>query len=321
MALCEIIKEVTPSFSFDDCGKCVIAMSPDGEHFVSINEHGELLLRNVTHSSPVFSYKEFSVGVNRAVAFSHNGEMYGYSNSTGDVTLINAHTQAIIIKFHIDDKIRAFTFGSNDDIVVLSSYKYIYVVDLKGNQLCRLNCTRAHFRQFYSFAISPNGHIIVSGGCGSRLVFWNTSTGNIIRTTSCPTDIQSIAYSPNGRMIAASGYEYCTATSRTKFIRIFDTNTLELIKCIIHNTEFANIAFSHDSTMILSHGADSVIRIWNSNNGLQLAALIGHTSVVTSAAFSSNDRMLISSSEDGTIKIWPIITSGIWTKPAIHDTI
>lgn len=76
--------------------------------------------------------------------------------------------------------------------------------------------------------------------------------------------VHSLAFSPNGRMIAGSG----------------------------------GVLWS------LFLGKENVIRIWDSHTGSLLHTLTGHSNFVSSITFNLDGSILISGSLDGTIKLW-----------------
>lgn len=106
----------------------------------------------------------------------------------------------------------------------------------------------------------------------------------------------AIAYSPNGRILAAAHED------RTVYL----WNTLNGSTRAFpgHTGDIRTIAFSDDGKMVASGGTDNTIRIWNVETDQLQAILPGYTSAVSSVAFSSDSRMLAGGSKDGTIRIW-----------------
>jgi WD40 repeat protein len=68
--------------------------------------------------------------------------------------------------------------------------------------------------------------MIVSGGFDGTLRLWDTSNGQLVRTIVDRGDIESVAWSPDGRLIAS--------TSQTA-IRIWPGSTDELLEHVRHD--------------------------------------------------------------------------------------
>ena len=68
------------------------------------------------------------------------------------------------------------------------------------------------------------------------------------------------------------------------------------------------VAFSPDSSHIVSVSGDSIVRIWNVATGEQEGVLEGHLDKVTSVYFSHDGRSIVSGSLDTTIRLWNATT-------------
>lgn len=151
--------------------------------------------------------------------------------------------------------------------------------------------------------------------------------------------IQSVAVSPDGRMIAsgatdntvklwsaASGellrtYEGHTerisevvfspdgrrigSSSYDDTVKIWLARSDNLVRTLAgHSDDVGTIAFSPDSRLIASGGDDNTIRLEEVESGRLLRTLQGHTDDVRSVVFSPDGRRIVSGSEDGTIRVW-----------------
>ncbi len=115
------------------------------------------------------------------------------------------------------------------------------------------------------------------------------------------TSIMSVAYSPDGKYIAACGGSW---------IKIFDATTGELIKHIKqYGAGFSTISFSANGKLICSGGADFMVRLYDVTSGTLIKSFAGHQNEVRSVLFSNNQKYIFSGSLDTQLKIWDI-TSG-----------
>jgi WD40 repeat protein len=71
-----------------------------------------------------------------------------------------------------------------------------------------------------------------------------------------------------------------------------------------HSDEVGSVAFSHDSTKLVSASRDMTIKVWDTSSGACLQTLEGHSSYVSSVAISHDSTKLTSASWDETVKVW-----------------
>jgi hypothetical protein len=107
-------------------------------------------------------------------------------------------------------------------------------------------------------------------------------------------------------------------------VQIWDTSSGTCLQTLKgHSGLLSPLAFSHDSTRLVSvsyarnsqtwntrsHSwvlgfEDGVVKIWDASSGACLRTLKGHSDVIKSVAFSHDSARLASASKDGVVKIW-----------------
>jgi len=118
--------------------------------------------------------------------------------------------------------------------------------------------------------------------------------------------VTSIAFSPNGKVLAAGG--------RNNELKLWDLSSGEVLHTLIgHQGETISgisVIFSPDGSMLASGNDDDFnVKLWDVSSGEVLRTLSGHKYGVNSVTFSPDGRILASGSNDDTVKLWDI-TSG-----------
>ena len=139
-------------------------------------------------------------------------------------------------------------------------------------------------------------------------------------------EIKSIAYSPNGKMIASAGQD--------ETVRLWDSRTGENLAILSgHSGLVAAVAFSSDSKQLFSGSIDATVRLWSAETRKQIWStdtpqtrmqtpmvrnIFGFETApgpfdtlafrwVLAVAYSPNGKLLASSgSSDGTIQLWDV---------------
>ena len=142
----------------------------------------------------------------------------------------------------------------------------------------------------------PNGGII--GVVASNLIhLWDPVTGNTTATLRHDADIKSIAFSPDGLLLASA--------SEDGTVQLWDSQTEQAKPPLVgHTDSVLSVAFNFDGSLLASGSADNTIRLWDPNTETFQGALLGHTGSVLSVAFSPDGLLLASASEDGTVRLW-----------------
>ncbi len=109
-------------------------------------------------------------------------------------------------------------------------------------------------------------------------------------------DIRSVAFSPDGRLVASS--------SRTS-AELWDVGTGTLIRQFLGHTEFVNsVAFSPDGKTLATASFDKTVRYWDVGTGQERFRSTGHEQGITFVTYSRDGTLVASGAYDNTVRIW-----------------
>jgi WD40 repeat protein/DNA-binding SARP family transcriptional activator len=117
--------------------------------------------------------------------------------------------------------------------------------------------------------------------------------------------VNSVAFSPNGKLLAAG-----TEEGQIRLWRTRDGQSLLTLSG--HTSRVGVVVFSPDGQTLASGSDDQTVRLWDVANvealgaGQSLKTLTGHTQPIWSVAFSPDGQTLASGSFDQTVCLWDV---------------
>ena len=161
---------------------------------------------------------------------------------------------------------------------------------------------------------SPDGtRLAVATSIGVWL--YDTSTDAELNLLSeVPDYVETIAFSPDGRTLASSGY------SPNYIIRLWNIDTGELRGTFDGYEEILDLAFSPDGTVLASSGGwpDSPIRLWDVATHQPRETRFDNTGSPYALSFSPDGKTLVSGGQDNTVRLWDVQTGELKSRLKGH---
>lgn len=174
-----------------------------------------------------------------------------------------------------------------------------------------------------------------------RVNFAHTDLTNSVFTETF-SQILSVAFSPDGKLLAASDISHeihiwqisdgkkvltckvddgwvwsvafspdsrILASSANRSVNLWDVHTGECMQILPgYTSRIFSLSFSPDNRLLASGSEDKLVRIWDWQTGQLLKTLAGHTDEVRSVAFAPSSQILASGSYDRTVRLWNTTT-------------
>src|SRR5262249_45201879 len=151
---------------------------------------------------------------------------------------------------------------------------------------------------------ADGSRVAVAIGTGA-VAIWDVPTGNKLREMKGPTGHRPcITFSPDDRWVAAMA----GTPGRRAEIKLWDAASGKESKVqMAQASPVWHMAFSPDSKLLATAGADRTVRVWEVATGLEVFTLVSHLDDVNAIAFHPGGKMLASASSDRAVKLWSLV--------------
>jgi WD40 repeat protein len=254
----------------------------------------------------------------RAVAFSPDGRRLaaagGPSGRFGELKVWDLEAspaKAVVTVRGHTDAILGLAFSPDGATIATASYdrtiKLWSAAD--GTEIGTL---KEHTDAVYAVAFVGNARLVSAAG-DRTLKVWDVSSKRRLFTINDALDsLYAVAVHPSGTSIAAAGADRMIRTwtwNGDATSREGQTATLRA-STFAHGDAVLRLAYSPDGSLLVSAGADGVIKVWDAGVLRERRALGGQPDWVMGLALSPDGRWIAAGRYDGTLGVYDIAGSG-----------
>jgi WD40 repeat protein len=295
-----------------------VAFSPDGKLLAMVGMGAPVRVWDVATRREVAALPGHEIG-GMGAAFSPDGRMLASTGFEGTIRLWEVGTwrQLAVLTGH---RGWVWPVAFTPDGRTLATGSEDHTVRLWDVAARKLRCVlRVHTYWVWRLVISPAGDLMASSSGDGTTALWRLSgpkgarlLGVFSLTGDTEEQARSLAFSPDGRFLAAGG-----ASSA----RILDVSRFrgpgppapwspprEAVR-FPHPTPVWCLGFSPDGQRLATGSDDGVLRLWDLRTR-RMEALRGHENAILTVTFSPDGKQLATASWDGTARLWPATRPG-----------
>ncbi len=275
-----------------------VTFSGDSRLFATANSEDTFTVWDARTSEPIFS------GVHRGfkrrvfcVALNHDCTRAATASQQESVKLWDIaarkelgdlpHPDVLCVAFSPDGK-RIASAGKDGKIRLWDTETREELYVLLGHSL-----------EVRSLAFNSDGLRLASCSIDCTAKIWDLSTRQIVRTFSHPSEVNGIAFSPDGRLLVTG-----TGDDDAR-VRTWNTDSGREVRVFKgHTTKVTGVAFAPNGKRLASVGDDKTVKVWETDTGREILSFTSHRGGTTGIAFSPDGAWLATSSWEGFAKLW-----------------
>ena len=238
-----------------------LAFTVDGKTLATSSDDGTIKLWN-TDTDQLQSTLINDPRKDKTVAFTADGQtLLSYSSDDKTIEYRDVATGQLNDKLlDSHDPLDDVTVNSHSNLLASISGQHIIVWDVEKKSIQKK--FMAHEEDIAGLGFSKNGELLASASWDDTIKIWDSYTGTLLHTielvkelNESPEPSESIAFSPNGELLAFTS---------TETIVIWSIPQHKILTQLIgHADTVQQLAFSPDGNTLASGSDDTTIKLWN----------------------------------------------------------
>jgi len=307
-----------------------VEFSPDGKTIATTSNAGEVTVWETGSGQKLFSLP------GSIARYSPDGARLATGGLDGTVAIWDFASQDMLLRMEGHQK-RVFDVRFSPDgrlLVTVSDEAAFKVWDTgTGHEVFSSPAVLTGVKILQNVGFSPDGRQLISADFYALdridMRIWGVDWDWALLSQS--PGYRVMAFSPDGRWLAASGGEQGTGFVLWDLSKLSGTDlaSLELsaaepiVVPVKREAMILGFAFSSDGSLLAAGNQDGSANIWRVSSYMPplLMTLSGHTREVVDVAFSPDGARLATASNDGSVRIWDITPNGVseWFALEAHD--
>jgi WD40 repeat protein len=287
-----------------------VAFSPDSTLVASGSRDGTIRMWEVSSDRELhvlaLSTETSSISTNfSSIAFSPNGSVLASaSRKDTSIWLWDVPSGQLLETIHVPlNWVASIAFSPNGHLLAVGDGKEFDVVlwDLSTGEILRM-VTGPEGIGIDEVAFSTDGKLLIAGGKRKRVYVLEVDGGEEVHTLQGPYSIFEIAFSQDGRYLAAG-----RGGSSHSGLMLWDLGNQSVVQDF-PGERVESLAFSPNGR-ILAIGREygNGLLLWDMSGGREMDILRGGGEI-RSLAFSPDGKLLVTGSTDGHVRLWDVPT-------------
>ena len=231
----------------------------------------------------------------RSLSLSSDNRYIFCLTNTHTIRVWSLKTQRELTSFSPNYSKTNFIVVSHDNSRILCAFNWnrLQILDLNTHRTSVY--TNLNLSQIESMIFSRDDRFIISGGLYDSMKIWNSRTLRVIYELE--VNVKNFCLSGNNRSLAAIQYGYG--------ILIFDLLTQQVSKIPTKPGRMNTcIAFSPDSSKIISGSYFGIVEIWNATSLVLERSFKAQLYRINSISMSRDGKVLVCSGTKRLVKVW-----------------
>jgi WD40 repeat protein len=244
-----------------------LVLSADGSKLVSAEKWANRIkIWNPTTGQNLDTYEIYvDTGYGKALAISPDGQLIAEGETRAGSAVYNIADLDKWV-YQLPEGNGSFTPAFSPDSQKIASFSGVNSITVSKAENGELLHTLETGPPGGGLVFSPDSQILAIGDQAGAIQFWDISTGTLLNILSSETNnrVVSLAYSPNGRTLAAGMKDaQMPAGALTPTIWLWDVQSGKLLKTIEgYQANIIYLAFSPDGTLLATASLDGTMRLW-----------------------------------------------------------